>query len=811
MVKLLAQAGYLHNLRSDVCWVSNNGGTNQDPVAWPLGAFKTELCELLTPPVGANPYHATDFLKQFCQRVYEEKSVSTPCAFEKKAFSYCLWTVVESALNGAKPHELLKPGQISTARNYILKNVPNLCVYCLKGPGFSLTAFPARWIMLWKENDVSEKVHPVLLDDANRVPTGCGVLRSSLLNPEHSLQPIGMLDHSCRRRPLTPSPIAEKEELKTLSEIDSQLLEILQIPRISDNKYFSLTSSIHGKQVTIAGGQQRLRIVYLLLILCTQSEERCTELPPTPPMYKHESISLVFKTPENIDGDLVGRAKSTSIPAYAIWGKLVKVDNVDDTKDSKCNNMQRAIIICGTPSDYTSDLEDLILSRFLDGMVPRTNPHCRKALSLLSHVENEDEFLKFLYRHFSSYISDAKGTMVENHLESCEDTVDTSTLKILSELHDEVMSLSRMRDERASSTAFSTTDKKRKRSGLVDKTPSSHEEKIDIYCPPVGGVSAETNQMEASRITEEMKIRQTNIAAADLFLSEENFPCATAYTGKGRGRGVSNLPAWLSSDQSALNATASETVQGEERGSVTELSNSSCMAPSGRGRGVLNIPSWMSNGEVEKSVRSSVESGDSGISSNDVSSIPSLSKLSDVTLQNIEPASKKSKYDVQAPTQTQLPGRGRGICNRPAWMSRDENSISDTIGIYGDADAESGATHSESNEFTTTNSLNDSKDECSNQDSRCSELNFVLVDILRLIREVGSNGSDSYLCDARVNEIYQIISHSICTLPADNLLTLEGRIKSSLGQELKDLLCYYHHKMEGTNEYSHIAKFLKVN
>jgi len=142
--------------------------------------------------------------------------------------------------------------------------------------------------------------------------------------------------------------------------------------------------------------------------------------------------------------------------------------------------------------------------------------------------------------------------------------------------------------------------------------------------------------------------------------------------GRGRGRGVSNKPAWMTrgvlsevaepgerapclnrSSQEALlqhaavalgdGSTVDDSYQSHER-PLSSTSETRRSIPVGRGRGVSNLPAWMNKAEARSIT---------AVSSNEVAA--------------------SSPVPTDAVSRPIPVGRGRGVSNQPAWMTRKDS------------------------------------------------------------------------------------------------------------------------------------------
>lgn len=145
------------------------------------------------------------------------------------------------------------------------------------------------------------------------------------------------------------------------------------------------------------------------------------------------------------------------------------------------------------------------------------------------------------------------------------------------------------------------------------------------------------------------------------------FTAPSANGGRGRGRGnVDNRPAWMTQGQKAPGSNSAPPPAQEEKPASTaeavkETAFSALPASvgrgMGRGRGVSNLPAWMTKGQ------NNAQSGNSSAPTPDVQQASALA------------AEKKTAFSAPAVSvgRGRGRGRGRGIDNRPAWMSKLES------------------------------------------------------------------------------------------------------------------------------------------
>lgn len=145
------------------------------------------------------------------------------------------------------------------------------------------------------------------------------------------------------------------------------------------------------------------------------------------------------------------------------------------------------------------------------------------------------------------------------------------------------------------------------------------------------------------------------------------FTAPSASGGRGRGRGnVDNRPAWMTQGQKAPGSnSAPPPAQEEKPASTAEAAKETAFSAlpasvgrgMGRGRGVSNLPAWMTKGQ------NNAQSGNSSDLAPDVQQASALAT-------EMKPAFSAPPVSVG---RGRGRGRGRGIDNRPAWMSKLES------------------------------------------------------------------------------------------------------------------------------------------
>eukprot|EP00797_Seminavis_robusta_P006927 Sro146_g067520.2 (654) ;mRNA; f:42256-44217 len=206
------------------------------------------------------------------------------------------------------------------------------------------------------------------------------------------VQLLGVLDHVENERDCPNASL--------LAEIDKQIIEHFGIWRLSDKRFTAKTRA-KGPGRVVANASSRLQLVCALLKSlvmehssggAASQEDRMNDgnsfLSSTyepPLMIRHESLSREFQGP--------GMQSPSSTPLYAVFGRAPKI-----TKS-------RCILVCGDADDYLLELEDLIAQHVgaRAGSAFVQSKPWRAAARLLSHLENDKTFTKFVKRYFEDF------------------------------------------------------------------------------------------------------------------------------------------------------------------------------------------------------------------------------------------------------------------------------------------------------------------------------------------------------------------------------------------------------------------------
>jgi hypothetical protein len=488
----------------------------------------------------------------------------------------------------------------------LLKRDGGLKLWVRHGPGIGAKALPARWVPL------KGGVVQAVVDDSR--------VRSALLSPEMNIQVLGVLDHSENEKECTNA--------KLLSVIDKEVVRACGILRLSDSR-FTVKTRARGTPVIVVGAATKLQLIFAILREMEIDRHSNTSTTSTAEntflstayepfvIARHESLIREFKAPQMDAPSL--------IHLYAMFGKAPKLSK------------KRCILVSGEPDDYSMELEELVLDHVnirSAASLTHLKPY-RAAVRLLSHIENESSFKKFVERDFADFEA-------------------TSAWKALMKRKEIIHKLS---------AAKNIKDRIALRDLLIEAEEAFEND-------PDGGDAVLQNardllvrlEEEANEATKrQQKEREEIERNTELQLGEE----APVDSGQGRGRGRC-LPAWMTSTESttlgqdAQTACASVGESTAVTGELTETKINHATArledlgdPSlgtmGRGRGISNLPAWMSSKTTISSEESETKPEDAAVR------LGKDSPLGDTSLGGM--------------------GRGRGVSNLPAWVTSDATNL----------------------------------------------------------------------------------------------------------------------------------------
>jgi len=496
-----------------------------------------------------------------------------------------------------------------------------LKVWVRNGPGVGSKALRRRWISL-KNGPVQ-----VVLDDSR--------VRSALLTPEMGIQLLGVLNHTEHDK--------DCPDALRLSHIEKEVIKHCGIWRLSD-KRFTVKTRARGSAVVIAESASKIQLVSALLFsLGRHTSDDATEpisnsqngfLAPSydPPMViRHDSLSRDFQAP--------GMDTPVRMPMYAVFGRAPKTNK-------KC------ILVGSQPDDYSVELEELILAHCGVLSIPSSQTKTyRAALRLLSHLENDDSFTKFLRRDFADF----EATKTWQQLKTLHEAEKTRDVKALRSL---LMTAEEMCENESDGGGAVLQSARELLAVLEAEAEAQRTEERQIVMKQL---------KEAETAKDEIILRNVLIHAEELceddsdggdailqsarellsFLEKEtksklvedarNALNNATGCGRGRGRGAGRTqPAWMTSGDGPKSATAPANDVDMSEGKI-DTNNT---VDTGRGRGISNLPAWMTSDSLGKA--------------------PKKDDETDTTTTTVQPVF----------SEVEGAGGKRRISNLPAWMTR---------------------------------------------------------------------------------------------------------------------------------------------
>jgi hypothetical protein len=648
---------------------------------WPLDKHRQEMAAILSPAGAMAKSHAAAFLSLLSAAADDIATHYSPDVFLKAAYSHSCWAIVSdrfppSALSAAGGSAPLDMASIEAARRELQSQVPNLRIFCRKNSYSVLPArseFPVRWHAVWNRSSSAAQIMLALIDDHRQPVAGCGVTVCSLLGMEHAVQGVGLLDHSlgnARGDVIQP----EYVDFSELAAVDKVLLQVFGIPRTSDPKMFSVEVRTMGKSSRLADASARQCVVLLLLRLMHENSSNASEQSISVhsnasmflPVMKYQTLTLSFKYPAYESGSLTH--KTSTIQRFALRGPLVPASNDlsfctdevrkwllnESTMDPEKERKLRSMYIAGDADDYGTELGDFLVTHLFGKYCHFDNSQSvRTILSLLNYLENASKFDKLFSRHYGKHI------LQSGEAASVPESMCVRAIR-------EIMG----HFNKTAAAPISSIYGNAPSDDLHRGTASKAEGDAVISVPGSGGRPIRPTDLESLELSEVLA---------------------------GRGRGVSNKPAWMaataSSEPLKVEDASSEAddsapakrdpfqaMPSNERSYEPPLSDQQRTgALAGRGRGVSNRPAWMSTiGDSEGPHQaalplSSDSSGvaPSGLDTNaDAHAEIFLNSLSLPATSLSEP--KTSVEDVKVPAGR---GVGRGVINIPAWMTSEGESL----------------------------------------------------------------------------------------------------------------------------------------
>jgi hypothetical protein len=365
--------------------------------SWELSNVANAMISLIKPQSYVSSNLAKDYLNWFCNK----DLLLPPSNSIKKSYTLALWVLCKRNLpnNGINPSsEALK-----SCYQIIKQLCPNLKVFCKR-----MERKKEIWLHIFESNDedmLSDQIqHPVLIDDEN-ITTGSGNIRSSLLRPHHNYQPIDILNSDYISNQFSSLENTDTD-MKRLIDIEKNLINILQIPKISDLKLFQLKISASPNGEYLEKVSERLDVIIQLLkiihynplqenvvvsddISMPISTERII-------LQRHLTLNCQFKTP------LMSTFEINS--TFAIWG----TKNYASMPLTKINNEKintKFMLISGRVDDYNYEMEELVKRKVFNRKATVLFDVKRSllALKLLNYIEDEEIFMKHLHRNFDEF------------------------------------------------------------------------------------------------------------------------------------------------------------------------------------------------------------------------------------------------------------------------------------------------------------------------------------------------------------------------------------------------------------------------
>ena len=519
------------------------------------------------------------FVRHLCAAEPVLASRSSPL---RDAFSYSMNWCLES------PMELPKRGQ-------------GLKLFVRHGPGIGSKALPARWLPI-KGGEVQ-----AVLGDSR--------VRSALLSPEMNIQLLGVLDHTESDK--------EGANSKLLSTIDRTVVNALGILRLSDKRFIVKTRA-RGTPSIVGNASSKLQLVCALLKAMELDRSSGTSVLSTakniflewsfepPLMVRHESLNREFQAP--------GMNNPSSIQLYAMFGRAPKL-----TKE-------RCILVSGKPDDYSMELEELIFDYVGVRATQSTSQmkHYRAAARLLSHLENDSSFNKFVERDFSDFEALSAWRSLVNKKE------------VLGKLRE----------------AEIAKDRKALREWLIrgEEVFDDDMDGGDSLLQSARDLHSKLEKERVAEVAEQRTLQAVESAKGDSGSITQSDSSLGTREGRGMGRGVDNRPAWMTVDGSADNLSehphASSSKEMKPAGPATS-STLETLASSGRGRGISNLPAWMTSSDGPSKASGTLCTPEIG------GGEEAMERISAQTVGNISNECGVGRGR----------GIGRGVDNRPAWMT----------------------------------------------------------------------------------------------------------------------------------------------
>jgi len=234
-------------------------------------------------------------------------------------------------------------------------------------------------------------------------------------------------------------------------------------------------------------------------------------------------------------------------------------------------------LVAGDSDDYAPAAEELVLGR---ANVTFADARVRDILRLLGALDDERRFVKLSGRLTTSDDRRVVGAFQADAALDAADTAD-DVASALRE-HGAVASASAVDRATAKGAALRAADAEAKRKRDEEREDQKKKRKLladaDSLLSEVRAEAAAESEDEAEA---EAQAVMNNGAAPAL---------------NGRGRGVSNLPAWMTGGVPAPAEPAAPEPEPEPAPPPAVLNGGAAPVLAGRGRGVSNLPAWMTGG-----------------------------------------------------------------------------------------------------------------------------------------------------------------------------------------------------------------------
>jgi hypothetical protein len=265
-----------------------------------------------------------------------------------------------------------------------------------------------------------------------------------------------------------------------------------------------------------------------------------------------------------------GRTAASQL--HALWGRVRGVDGAQ-------------LLVAGDADDYAPAAEELALGR---ANVTFADARVRDILRLLGALEDERRFVKLSGRLTTSDDRRVVGAFQADAALDAADTAD-EVQSALRE-HGAVASASAVDRATAKGAALRAADAENKRKRDEEREEQKKKRKLladaDSLLSEVRAEAAAESEDEAEAEAQAQAQAVVNNGAAPAL--------------NGRGRGVSNLPAWMTGGVPTPAEPAAPEPEPEPAPPPVVLNGGAPPVLAGRGRGVSNLPAWMTDPSGEK-------------------------------------------------------------------------------------------------------------------------------------------------------------------------------------------------------------------